>query len=70
MHRDIAPAPAAAPGGSVLVISGGGLWRSADYCLDIALTLGAKAVLAKPFSRERLLNTVTQCCGKRPPAPV
>lgn len=42
----------------VIVVSGGGYWHSSEYCLKMALSLGARAVLAKPFSKEQLLSTV------------
>lgn len=46
------------PGVRVLVVSGGGQWHSSEYCLKMALRLGARAVLPKPFSKSDFLRTV------------
>jgi CheY-like chemotaxis protein len=43
----------------IIVISGGGRGKDADY-LGIAKLLGASAVLAKPFSTDALLDTIEQ----------
>lgn len=48
---------AVAPATRVLAISGGGRVQAGDV-LTLARSLGADAVLAKPFRREALLDTV------------
>lgn len=57
------------PAVRVIVISGGGYWHSSDYCLKIALNLGARATLAKPFSKDQLLSTVALVLNGAPPTP-
>lgn len=46
----------------VIAISGGGRVGPDTY-LNSALTLGADAILAKPFGREELLNLVSKVLG-------
>ena len=46
--------------GPILAISGGGRVPS-DLCLTLAGNLGAAATLAKPFTREALLDAVSSC---------
>ena len=47
------------PSMPIIAISGGGQLHSADF-LSFAQKLGASAVLAKPFRREKLLATVSK----------
>jgi CheY-like chemotaxis protein len=49
----------------ILAISGGGRVPG-DLCLALAGKLGAAATLAKPFSREDLLATVSSCLDGSP----
>lgn len=46
------------PRARVLAISGGGLHLHAADCLKLARSLGAHAVLLKPFRREQLLEAI------------
>lgn len=47
------------PKAKIIAISGGGRHGSFDY-LKMAKTLGARQVLAKPFSRQEILEAITQ----------
>lgn len=49
-------------GAPILAISGGGRVPG-DLCLTLAGNLGAVATLAKPFTREALLDAVSSCLG-------
>jgi CheY-like chemotaxis protein len=42
----------------VLAISGGGKYMTGPECLRVAKSLGADAILLKPFNREQLLEAV------------
>jgi CheY-like chemotaxis protein len=48
------------PTARVLAISGGGMHLHAGECLKFAQSLGAHAVLMKPFKREQLLEAVNR----------
>ncbi|MBF0134183.1 MAG: response regulator [Magnetococcales bacterium] len=43
----------------IIAISGGGPGEKAQFALDVAKMCGAIRVLAKPFSRKEILETVT-----------
>lgn len=43
----------------IVAISGGGPGEKAQFALDVAKMCGAIRVLAKPFSRKEILETVT-----------
>ncbi len=51
------------PQTQLLVISGGGRWNSAEYCLSTAKKLGANRVLEKPFTREDFIEEVQALVG-------
>jgi DNA-binding NtrC family response regulator len=51
------------PSMKILAMSGGGLGATPDFYLDMARHLGAVKTLAKPFSREQLLNAVREMIG-------
>ena len=46
------------PSPRVLAISGGGKYMTGPECLRVAKSLGADAILLKPFNREQLLEAV------------
>ncbi|MBF8274038.1 MAG: Signal transduction response regulator, receiver domain [Magnetococcales bacterium] len=46
------------PGLPIIAISGGGPGEKAQFALDVAKMCGAVRVLAKPFSRKEILETV------------
>jgi YesN/AraC family two-component response regulator len=48
------------PGVKIIAISGGGRTRDANY-LKIAESLGACAILSKPFTAKELLSCVETC---------
>lgn len=50
------------PALKVVVISGGGRSRNLDL-LDVAKTLGADAVLSKPFTQSQLIEILEGCLG-------
>lgn len=56
------------PAMRVLAISGGGRTGNYDY-LDIALALGARGVLRKPFRPSQFLETVRTLLGDDAPGP-
>ncbi len=56
------------PKARVLAISGGGNHLPAHDCLKFAKSLGAHAVLLKPFNRTQLLEAVTKVAQGDPPA--
>lgn len=43
----------------IIAISGGGPGEKAQFALDVAKMCGAVRVLAKPFSRKEILETIT-----------
>lgn len=51
------------PEARVLAVSGGGLHLRATDCLKLAKSLGAHAVLLKPFRREQLLEALGAVLG-------
>ncbi len=48
------------PGLKIIAISGGGKAMSSSTCLNLAKGLGASKTLAKPFTRQELLDAVTE----------
>ncbi|HAT51067.1 MAG: response regulator [Nitrospirae bacterium] len=44
----------------MIAISGGGPGEKAQFALDVAKMCGAMRVLAKPFSRKEILETITE----------
>ena len=55
------------PAQKIIAISGGGRLGAEGY-LESALALGALATLAKPFSDEELISSVTACLEQATPA--
>lgn len=53
------------PQARVLAISGGGLHLRATDCLKLAKSLGAHAVLLKPFKREQLLEALSSILNEK-----
>ena len=53
------------PEAKIIAISGGSRHGSSDY-LKIARTFGARQVLAKPFSRQEILEAITQVLESQP----
>jgi DNA-binding NtrC family response regulator len=47
------------PNGKIIAMSGGGRYGNLDF-LPVAKKLGASRTLAKPFTREKLLETVRE----------
>ncbi len=52
------------PALKIIAMSGGGRFDDGDYYLRMAHLFGSDAVLAKPFSREQLLEAVTRVLKK------
>ncbi|HYH20022.1 MAG TPA: response regulator [Azospirillum sp.] len=51
------------PGVKVIAISGGARVNNVDL-LEVARTMGADAVLAKPFTMRELIGALNDCLGK------
>lgn len=54
-----------APNIGIVAVSGGGRARNLDF-LDFSKTVGATEVLAKPFTREQLLDAVHRALTRAP----
>ena len=53
------------PQARIIVMSGGGAYRGADY-LSLARELGAARALKKPFAPQDLIDAMRQVSGSRP----
>ncbi|MNC93602.1 hypothetical protein D3C83_102670 [compost metagenome] len=51
----------------IIVMSGAGAYRGADY-LQLARELGAARTLKKPFAPQDLIDAMREVAGTQPPA--